>query len=105
MDRELSPQDVVAWMREQASKFTAMADGIEETFAIHNGRKATIPLLSDRIAEVLSEGKSGRFAQIAAKVDASERDIRNAVATNADRFVANERGWVSLVNKKGDDHG
>jgi hypothetical protein len=100
MATDLNPNDVVAWMREQAQRFTEMADHIEKAFKIsHSVPHATpapsIPL-PERIRELLTDGKARRAPHIAKELGVPVRQVQANVQGNR-LLKRNERGWITLV--------
>ncbi len=107
MSANLNPADVVAWMREQAKRFTEMADQMEATFKL-NGRPdratatATLVKLEDRIRDLISDGSSRRQGQVAHELRVSSNAVVGAVDRDP-RLTRNARGWISLQESEVND--
>ena len=99
MNQDLAPQDVVAWMRQQAKRFTEMADSIERTFQLNGHQQPFDDQIASRILRVLDDNKARRVNQIAAEIDIAEKDIRRVINDRRATFDVNERGWVTIADR------
>lgn len=101
MATDLNPNDVVTWMREQARRFTEMADQIEKTFKTsHSGATPIVAQslpLSERIRNLLTDGKARRSPGIAKALNVSKAQVEKIVRDNG-LLKRNERGWITLVD-------
>lgn len=100
MPDSLSPATVAAWMRSQAARFNEMADEIEATFNM-NGRPPSVGrtpsgTTTDRVRQLLSDGKARRPATIANELGLKETSVIGVVTQPNSGLVRNERGWVTL---------
>lgn len=107
MGEQLTPQQVVAWFRSRADRFGEMADEVERTFNLTNG-KVSVDTFSSQVSEareelaivriknLMADGKSRRVADISTALALTEHVVRAAVYEAGDDFELNERGWISM---------
>ncbi len=108
MPDNLTPLAVARWLRQQASKYSQMADQLERDSGLTgqaehvllssgNGRfYSDEDLLSVQLC--VSE-TSRRIAEIAQRTSVSQANIYEMVANDDTGLERNERGWVSLKSQ------
>ena len=108
MNQDLNPTDVADWMREQARRFTEMAEQIEATFSL-NGRPAvpskrveSMKSEKERIRALLGDRKARRIATIAKELSIPDFEVSGLVQ-NSNEFERNQRGWITLASSEGGD--
>ncbi len=106
METNLSPAEIVAWLRGRAKQFSDMADTIEQPVR-SNGRKPTVEkhtqvgsfddsATTGRVADLLLDGKARRVTKIASDLSINEGVVNIIIERHADMFNRNERGWGTL---------
>jgi hypothetical protein len=104
---DLTPQQIVAWFRNQAKKFTEMADFTEQTFSQPIRYKRTLeshyettvgPAPAQITAAQLEESvrkKGGRVKDLAERLKTDEATIEGLLDPGSRVYKA-ERGWLKL---------
>ena len=102
MSTNLKPQEVATWMREQARRFTEMAEQIESTFSL-NGRPVvptqrvdSAESVTESVRDLLRDGKARRLSTISDELQIGIVGLDEILEDSA-VFARNERGWISLV--------
>ena len=96
---DLSPTDVAKWMREQASRFNAMAEEIERTFHIAPINLTRTLELNLQMQNVLSDARARRAPELAADLGVTPEEVTQ-IALNDQVFARNERGWITLAGQQ-----
>lgn len=109
---ELTPTQVVSWLREQAAKYTDMANEMERTFGIGRGpATARSPVASpaamvevktlavelpapEHVKSVLGDRKM-RAKDLADQLGVPVENL-NPILTEEHGFVRGDRGWISV---------
>ncbi len=111
METNLSPEEIVAWLRNQAKKFNDMATTIEQTFKIEpvvgaegvtRYQRKIAPIAQPRTGTVTAEEleksvaqKSGRVDDLAQRHNVEKSTITSLLEPKSKVYVA-ERGWLKV---------
>lgn len=105
---DLTPQQIAAWCRSQADKYSSIADTIERDFMGTSGiasgishtsvhpytEKLTLDVLKARLKR-----KSARKSQLALEFDESEDAIDTLVQSPNSGIEYGGRGWLKLIDE------
>lgn len=107
MNHQLSPQQIVAWMRTKATNYNKMADELEADYSATakggesptpqrqtNGHNPE-PLTEDRLFEAVQK-KSGRVVHYAERLHVSEEEIQRVLNLPNCRVEVGDRGWFKI---------
>lgn len=100
----LTPLQVIEWMREQAAKYTRMADEMERSFGVVSGRSwlsaPVVPaggkyIAVDDIRKIVADRKV-RAKDIADALGILDAEVLRPYLTKENGFDVGDRGWITL---------
>jgi hypothetical protein len=102
----ITPQQIVAWFRQQAENFNKMADTVEATFIrqgnLTNGvisPQASLPKMGSVTIEQIRSRlakKSARVVHLAHEFNVEETQVRSLINASGSGVKMKERGWLYL---------
>ncbi|HEU0046811.1 MAG TPA: hypothetical protein VFQ43_04285 [Nitrososphaera sp.] len=107
--KDITPFDVIGWLREQGRMYNQMADRIERNSKITpepshgDGDQKTLPNLGtitpEKVREVVSK-KAMRIATLATRFSVPEYEVEAILDSPDSGLVRGKQGWITMKDSK-----